>query len=201
MRRTAAPKANSTAGEGTPMAGQLVYVMGPSGAGKDSLIAWLEDHLPPHLPVHLARRTITRPIRHGDEQHHSVSEQAFALLHEAQAFALDWQANGLRYGVRHDELAPLHRGKWVLVNGSRAYLPQATAKFPHLRVVHVTASLEVLRQRLLARGRETPEMVEARVRRAMVFRAPPHAIEVRNDGSLAQAGAQLLQAFEKLRRD
>ena len=63
------------------MKGQLVYVMGPSGAGKDSLIAWLKDHLPPHLPLHLARRTITRPIRHGDEQHHSVSEQAFALLH------------------------------------------------------------------------------------------------------------------------
>jgi len=67
-------------------------------------------------------------------------------------------------------------------------------------VVHVTASLEVLRQRLLARGRETPEMVEARVQRALVFRAPPHAIEVRNDGSLAEAGAQLLRAFERLGR-
>ena len=176
------------------MKGQLVYVMGPSGAGKDSLIAWLKDHLPPHLPLHLARRTITRPIRHDDEQHHSVSEQAFALLHQAQAFALDWQANGLRYGVRHDELAPLHRGKWVLVNGSRAYLPQAVAKFPHLTVVHVTASLDVLRQRLLARGRE------ARVRRALVFRAPAHAIEVRNDGHLAEAGAQLVAAFERLRQ-
>ncbi|GAA4338186.1 phosphonate metabolism protein/1,5-bisphosphokinase (PRPP-forming) PhnN [Variovorax defluvii] len=182
------------------MTGRLVYVMGPSGAGKDSLIAWLREHLPPHLPLHLARRTITRPARHGDEQHHSVSEQAFALLQEAQAFALDWQANGLRYGVRHDEVEPLHRGAWVLVNGSRAYLPQALARFPRVTVVHVTASIEVLRQRLLARGRETPEMVEARLRRASSFRAPPDAIEVHNDGPLAEAGARLLQAFEALAR-
>jgi ribose 1,5-bisphosphokinase len=180
------------------VSGRLVYVMGPSGAGKDSLLAWLRDHLPPHLPVHLARRTITRPARPGDEQHHGVSEQAFALLHQAQAFALDWQANGLRYGVRHDEIAPVHRGRWVLVNGSRAYLPQARARFPQLTVVHVTASIEVLRQRLLARGRETPEMVEARVQRALAFRAPADAIEVRNDGALAEAGAQLLRAFEGL---
>lgn len=182
------------------MKGQLVYVMGPSGAGKDSLLAWLEDHLPPHMPVHLARRTITRPPRPGDEQHHSVSAQAFEQLSEAQAFAFDWQANGLRYGVRHDELSPLHLGKWVIVNGSRAYLPQALERFPHLTVVHVTASIEVLRQRLLARGRETPVMVDARVRRALAFKAPAHAIEVRNDGALAEAGTQLLQAFERLQR-
>ncbi|RST56198.1 phosphonate metabolism protein/1,5-bisphosphokinase (PRPP-forming) PhnN [Variovorax sp. MHTC-1] len=182
------------------MKGQLVYVMGPSGAGKDSLLAWLEDHLPPHMPMHLARRTITRPPRSGDEQHHSVSAQAFEQLNEAQAFAFDWQANGLRYGVRHDELSPLHLGKWVIVNGSRAYLPQALERFPHLTVVYVTASIEVLRQRLLARGRETPVMVDARVRRALAFKAPAHAIEVRNDGALAEAGAQLLQAFERLQR-
>jgi ribose 1,5-bisphosphokinase len=66
-------------------------------------------------------------------------------------------------------------------------------------VVHVTASLEVLRQRLLARGRETPAMVEARVQRALAFLPLPHAIEVRNDGHLAEAGAQLLQALERLR--
>ena len=182
------------------MKGRLVYVMGPSGAGKDSLLAWLMDHLPHRIPVHLARRTITRPVRPGDEQHHSVHAHAFEQLCEAQAFAFDWEANGLRYGVRHDELSPLHGGKWVIVNGSRAYLPQALLKFPQLTAVHVTASIEVLRRRLLARGRETPEMVDARVRRALVFRPPADAIVIRNDGELAEAGAQLLNAFEGLGR-
>jgi ribose 1,5-bisphosphokinase len=38
------------------------------------------------------------------------------------------------------------------------------------------------------------------VHRALAFKAPAHAIEVRNDGALAEAGAQLLQAFERLVR-
>jgi ribose 1,5-bisphosphokinase len=180
------------------MKGRLVYVMGPSGAGKDSLLAWLKDRLPPRAPVHMARRTITRPVRDGDEQHHSVDAHAFQQLSEAQAFAFDWQANGLRYGVHHDELAPLHAGGWVIVNGSRAYLPQAMSKFPELAVVHVTASVETLRGRLLSRGRETPEMVDARVRRAVAFQSPAGSIEIHNDGTLDAAGARLLRAFQQL---
>jgi ribose 1,5-bisphosphokinase len=180
------------------MKGRLVYVMGPSGAGKDSLLAWLADNLPAQAAVHLARRTITRPVRAGDEQHHSVDAETFQGLRRAEAFAFDWQANGLHYGVHKDELAPWHAGGCVLVNGSRAYLPQALKKFPELAVVHVSAGVETLRARLLARGRETPEMVEARVRRALAFQPPAHAVEIRNDGALAAAGAQLLEALGRL---
>ncbi|MEB0059991.1 MULTISPECIES: phosphonate metabolism protein/1,5-bisphosphokinase (PRPP-forming) PhnN [unclassified Variovorax] len=179
------------------MKGQLIYVMGPSGAGKDSLLAWLRNHLPLEASVHWARRTITRPVQSGDEQHHSVDAQAFQRLCEAQAFAFDWQANGLRYGVRHVELAPLDAGCRVIVNGSRAYLSQALIRFPELEVIHVTASVDTLRARLLARGRETPAAVEARIERALAFQAPAGAIEVYNDGSLEDAGLQFLRAFHR----
>lgn len=182
------------------MRGRLVYVMGPSGAGKDSLLAWLKEQLPQRLPIHLARRTITRPVRAGDEQHHSVDAATFHQLREARAFAFDWQANGLHYGVHHAELRPLEAGQWVIVNGSRAYLPQAMQKFPALAVVHVTASVDTLRSRLLARGRETPEMVDARVRRAIAFKPPADAIEIHNDGTLAEAGARLLKVLQQLER-
>ncbi|VTU46724.1 Ribose 1,5-bisphosphate phosphokinase PhnN (plasmid) [Variovorax sp. SRS16] len=178
--------------------GRLIYVMGPSGAGKDSLLAWLKAKLPPQADVHWARRTITRPVRPGDEQHHSVDADAFRRLRDAQAFAFHWQANGLHYGVQHVELAPLAAGRRVIVSGSRAYLPQALDKFPALAVVQITASVETLRHRLLARSRETPEAVEARVRRALAYQAPAHAIVIRNDGTLDVAGAALLSAFERL---
>ena len=183
------------------MTARLVYVMGPSGAGKDSLLAWLRAHLPDHFPLHWAQRTVSRPpaasAAPGTELHESVSATSFAALREAGAFALHWQANGLGYGIRTAQLAPLADGCWVLANGSRAHLPQALAAFPALLPVHITASAAVLRQRLLARGRETPGEVQARVQRALDFALPPGLahIEVCNDHRLEDAGQQLLAAL------
>lgn len=182
------------------MTGRLVYFMGPSGAGKDSLLDWLRANLPSPCPVHWAQRTISRLPMPGGEAYESVSPEAFAALHHEQAFALHWEANGLGYGIRHAQLAPLADGQWVLLNGSRAYLPEALARFPDLVAVHITASPQVLRQRLLSRGRETPNAVEARVQRAMAFTPPPGTarLEVHNDGALSDAGRQLLQALTQL---
>ena len=66
--------------------------------------------------------------------------------------------------------------------------------------VHITASPQVLRARLLSRGRETPEQVEARVQRALAYTPPPGAasLEVHNDGALGDAGERLLSALENL---
>lgn len=179
---------------------RLVYVMGPSGAGKDSLLAWLRARLDPTLPVHWARRTISRPEQAGGESHESVDASTFERLCEQQVFALHWEANGLRYGVRHTELMPFKTGTWVMLNGSRAYLSQARRIYPELTVLHITASAPTLRQRLLARGRETPEMIEARVQRAASFRLQPQpgVVEVHNDSTLDTAGASLLHALQRL---
>lgn len=178
-------------------AGRLLYFMGPSGAGKDSLLGWLRQHLPPVLPVQGARRTISRPATPDGEAHEAATSAEHAALRTAGAFALHWEANGLAYGVRHVEMEPLARGRWLLVNGSRANLPEALVRYPALVAVHITASPEVLPQRLQARGRENAHEVEQRAPR---FLAPPGTagIEVRNDTSLDAAGRQLLQALERL---
>ena len=159
-------------------AGRLVYCMGPSGAGKDSLLDWLRAHLPTPCPVHWAQRTISRSAMPGGEAHESVSPETFVALRHELAFALHWEANGLGYGVRHAQLAPLAQGHWVLLNGSRAYLPEALARFPDLVAVHITASPQVLRERILSRGRESPEQVEARVQRAMAYTPPPGTVSL-----------------------
>ncbi|MCM2346751.1 MAG: phosphonate metabolism protein/1,5-bisphosphokinase (PRPP-forming) PhnN [Acidovorax soli] len=182
------------------MTGRLVYCMGPSGAGKDSLFDWLRQHLPESSRVHWARRTISRTAPAGGEAHESVDESTFRQLRDTQTFALHWEANGLHYGVRHAELAPLARHTWVLVNGSRAYLPQALQHYPQLVAVHITASPDMLRQRLTARGRESAEQIEARVRRAVAFQPTPHAaaVQVHNDTTLDHAGSTLLHALRQL---
>ena len=54
-------------------------------------------------------------------------------------------------------------------------------------------------QRLLARGRETPDEVEARVQRAQAFEPPRGLahIEIHNDSTLEKAGQQLLATLQQ----
>ena len=177
---------------------RLIYVMGPSGAGKDSVLDWLRAHLPSNMPVHWARRTITRPALAGGDAHEAIDMPDFVEQHDQGQFALAWQANGLHYGIRHTELAPLQQGHWVLVNGSRGHLPNALQSHPGLQVVHITADPATLVQRLTQRQRETPEEIQQRVARATAFVVPKGAIEILNNGTLDQAGQQLLQALQQL---
>lgn len=175
----------------------LVYVVGPSGAGKDSVLGWVCKHLAATPAVHWAKRTITRAVSPGDEAHEAVDVAQFLALQDQGAFALSWQANGLHYGIRHAETAPLGRDHWVLVNGSRGSLETSRSRFPGLTVVHICASPDTLRQRLLARGREGPEMIEARILRTQ--RMPPlQAFEILNDGALDDAARLLLSHLRSL---
>lgn len=174
----------------------LIYMVGPSGVGKDSLLAWVSQH--PHtdfpVPLHIARRSITRPEDGGTEVHEALTEQAFSDLEAAGCFAMCWEANGLRYGIRHAELAPLEHGHWVLVNGSRAYVARLRQGWPGASVLHIQAPPDVVRQRLLARGRETGAELEARILRSQDLSAARLTgdMELVNAGSLEASGRELL---------
>ncbi len=67
-----------------------------------------------------------------------------------------------------------------------------------MTVTHITAPPAVLEQRLLSRGRETPQQVQARVARAISFSHRPGAIEISNDTTVARAGDRLMQALRQL---
>lgn len=182
------------------MNASLIYAVGPSGAGKDSLLNWLRLQLPAHLPVAWARRTINRPSAPDGEVHESVETAEFNRLLETNQFALHWAANGHLYGIRHAQLSPSAQTAWVFVNGSRAHLPQAAQHSPGLTVLHITADKEVLMHRLFNRGRESIQEIENRLQRTPALQVPPGCalIEIRNNASLESAGQQLLQSLRKL---
>ena len=183
------------------MSDRLVYVIGPSGAGKDSVLQGLREVWPTEAPVHWARRSITRPAESGGEEHEALDESSFEEQSQADAFAMHWKANGLSYGIRHGELKPLELGHWVFVNGSRHWLPELLARWPEATVVHIGASAEVLAQRLSARGRETAESVAARLARQVPLELPAGSIRIENNGTLANAVATLQQALGKRSTD
>jgi ribose 1,5-bisphosphokinase len=182
---------------------RLIYVVGPSGAGKDSVLLWMRQHTPESAPVHWARRTIDRPnsTEPGAENHEQVDTAAFEALVADAAFSMHWDANTHRYGIRHSELESLNDSSWcVMVNGSRAHLPLAARDYPGLTVLHITATPAVLYQRLLARGRESKQAIEARMLRHIPLDIPTGCalVEVHNDSTLDEAGQQLQAQLDAL---
>ncbi|MCC5975051.1 MAG: phosphonate metabolism protein/1,5-bisphosphokinase (PRPP-forming) PhnN [Rubellimicrobium sp.] len=174
------------------MTGRLIAIVGPSGAGKDTLLAGALALRP---EWHLVRRVITRPPDAGGEDHEAVDLPTFEARRARGDFALHWQAHGLCYGITHEALAPLRQGATVLFNGSRGALPQARSQWPGLEVVMVTAPVPILAARLATRGRESAEVIAARLERRPET-PPADARLVINDGTPAQGVARLLAALD-----
>lgn len=172
--------------------GMLILVVGPSGAGKDTLLTLARHVLPPGASLLYAKRLVTRPEA-GDEDHLCITEQEFVRGQISGAFALSWRAHGLGYALGPEVKCRLQQGHIVVANGSRATLAQAHRDFPNLRVVLVTAPPQVLACRLAARARENPEDIRERLERPGHMPVPPDLI-IENTGA-PQAGAERLAAF------
>jgi ribose 1,5-bisphosphokinase len=172
----------------------IFAVVGPSGAGKDTLIAGALRARP---DLRLVRRVITRPSEAGGEDFEGVSETEFANRKARGDFTLDWQAHGLRYGIPRTQVDGPGD---VMFNGSRAALPAAMAAFPDLQVILVTAPDGVLAERLAMRGREDAADIRARLGRAD-FRLPVGipVMVVQNDGSPETGIARLLAVLRQER--
>ena len=143
-----------------------IAVVGPSGAGKDTLMALAAAALP---DMRLARRMITRPADAGGEDFDALTRSDFAARAWGGEFALHWQAHGLGYGI---PWAELEGPGTVLFNASRSVLGQAASRFPGLIVLLVTAPADVLAARLAGRGRESGDDLAGRLQRAD-FALPP----------------------------
>ena len=171
----------------------VVAVVGPSGAGKDTLLAEAALRRP---DLHIVRRVVTRPESAGGEPYEGVTPEEFQRRLAAGAFALHWGAHGLRYGIPVVARTEAEAGKTVLFNGSRSVLREAAEVFPGLVVLHVTARPETLARRLAGRGRESEAAIADRLRRA--GNGLPDGLPVRevcNDACLDTAVEAFLRAL------
>jgi thymidine phosphorylase len=175
--------------------GIFFFVVGPSGAGKDSLIDGAREARGDFV---FARRVVTRPHGSPGEDHEALNEAEFDRLEREGGFLITWSAHGLKYGLRRDLLDALSQGCHVIANGSRAMIEVLSTRVPRLVVVEVSAPASVLAGRILARGRETPEEVRKRVTRQVEpASADVEVLKVLNDGTLEQGIERFVAALDR----
>lgn len=176
--------------------GCLVYLIGPSGSGKDSILQAAAEPLAA-MGARIATRLITRPSGSiGEERAIGLDRQEFRIRCERGEFALHWHANQLDYAIPREIDAWLAAGRTVLVNGSRGHLNEARRRYPALLPILVHVDESILRARLLRRGRETPSQIEARLQRSrqmeLELAEQPDLHLLDNSGPLDRAVQQLL---------
>lgn len=179
--------------------GPLVYVMGPSAVGKDSLLRFAREALAPGERIAFAHRYITRPPESLGENHVALSEAEFETRAAAGLFAFHWLANRLRYGIGIEITAWQQAGFVVVVSGSRGHFMGLEPRPPGIVPVLVTAAHDALRRRLIARGRESGDAIAARLARADAYAVDdPHLVTIDNSGPLEEGGAKLLALLRNL---
>jgi len=172
--------------------GRMILVVGPSGAGKDSLIGEARARLADDTRFFFPSRMITRPCDPDSEDHHSASEEEFRRMETAGAFCLSWEAHGLHYGIPISAREAVERGYTVIANVSRSVLVAAEKSIPQAEVVHITASPKVLETRLHQRGRMSDGSIAQRLEREATVRGR-NVTEIRNDGKLSESVAAFLR--------
>ena len=177
---------------------KLYFLVGPSGVGKDTLLTQLKRHSYSQSQPLVAHRYITRPIRYNDENHVELSEFELNRRKESGLFLFDWQSHGFHYAIGREVKKWLKSGNSVIVNGSRNYLETAREIFPDLVPVWMTVSEDVLRDRLIKRGRESEQEIDSRIERNRELDSlkPDDCVYINNDQSVEDTIGQFLALME-----
>jgi len=171
--------------------GTLFLVVGPSGAGKDTLLRHARPALEETGNFVFAQRAITRPVADAREDHEPVTADAFAERAGRGEFMLTWKVYGTEYGIpaRYSDL--LAAGRHIVASVSRTVVARAIDNFAPARVIQITAPREVLRKRL--QGRPDPASAAARLARAVVLPDGVPVTHLLNVGDPEAAAARLVK--------
>ncbi|WP_398480166.1 phosphonate metabolism protein/1,5-bisphosphokinase (PRPP-forming) PhnN [Tardiphaga sp.] len=178
--------------------GRLVLVVGPSGAGKDTLLGLAQAGLADDDDVVFVRRVVTREAS-AHENNVQVTPEAFRASREDGAFAIDWDAHGLSYALPRSIDDEIRAGRNVVANISRTVIPALRAAYADVVVVSITAPPEVLAARLAARGRASDGPLSDRLKRSVETSGAD--VTISNVGAADAHAAELIETIKRRRAD
>ncbi|HCJ12218.1 MAG: guanylate kinase [Verrucomicrobia bacterium GWF2_51_19] len=155
------------------MLGYLFILSGPSGSGKTTLVENIVQQLAPK--VQAAITATTRPPRPGEQDgihYHFLSEEAFQERIQSGAFYEHAHVFGHHYGTLRSEIdnrlqSGIHVILSIDVQGALSFFAQRTQpSLKNLVSIFLTATPEELKQRLVGRDQDTPEVIQKRLAKA-----------------------------------
>ena len=180
--------------------GRLVLVVGPSGAGKDTLLSLAKAACAEDCNIVFPRRVITRPASNSEENE-EVSPEAFQHALARGEYAMHWEAHGHCYALRRGIDDELRAGCTVIANVSRTVVGPLRRDYADVLVVSITAPPQVLAERLASRSRSSDGHIEARLDRTVDENSSKPDATIVNTGSADYHARQLVRIIKGGRWD
>jgi ribose 1,5-bisphosphokinase len=155
--------------------GKLVLVVGPSGAGKDTLLSLARAACADDPTIVFARRVVTREASSA-EDNEQISVDGFREAEARAAFAVHWEAHGHAYGLPRSINDDILAGRTVVANVSRTVIAALRHAYASVVVVSITAPTDVLAERLAMRKRGSDGNIAERLARAVEDAEPDSTI-------------------------
>jgi ribose 1,5-bisphosphokinase len=174
--------------------GRLVLVVGPSGAGKDTLLRLAQAACVDDPEIVFPRRVVTRASS-ADEDNIAVSPEEFGRARDHGDFAVHWDAHGHSYALPLEINDDIRAGRAVVANVSRTVIAALRRAYANVVVVAITAPPDVLAQRLAARARHSDGNITDRLVRSVDDAAANADVTILNAGSAQYHGRQLVRVI------
>ena len=180
--------------------GRLLLVIGPSGAGKDTLLGLAKAACADDPNIVFPRRVITRQAS-DSEENEEVSLEAFRHALARGEYAVHWEAHGHCYALRREIDDELRAGRTVIANVSRTVVGPLRGDYADVLVVSITAPPQVLAERLASRSRSSDGHIEARLDRTVDENSSKPDATIVNTGSAEYHARQLVRIIKGGRWD
>lgn len=176
--------------------GRFILVVGPSGVGKDTLIAASKAACSRDPTIIFPRRIVTRPASSA-EDHDSLTDADFDCAVNNEVFAFWWQAHGLKYAIPRSADDNARAGRTVICNVSRGIVAELRARYARVDAVLVTAPPEILTSRLAGRLRDTDGPLAERMKRNEAYAELRADYVIENIGAPDAAARQLINLINE----
>jgi ribose 1,5-bisphosphokinase len=180
--------------------GRLILVVGPSGAGKDTLLGLAKAACAEDTGIVYPRRVITREAS-SSEDNEEVSAGTFEAALARNEYAMHWDAHGHRYALSRAIDDDIRAGRTVVVNVSRTVISAMRRAYANVTVVSITAPQNVLAERLAMRGRTSDGRIEHRLHRAVDEATAAPDVTINNTSSADYHARQFVRIIKGERWD